>query len=84
MKVINLESNRPMKNASHKIIVFFTTFFTGLMACILWIISIQPCDAQTSGKLIKEGNKQYQQKKYTEAEINYRKSLEKKDRKSVV
>ena len=79
MKATKLESNRPMKNTSSKIIVFFTTFFSGLMAFILWIISIQPCYAQTSGKLIKEGNKQYQQKKYTEAEINYRKSLEKKD-----
>ena len=36
------------------------------------------CFAQSPEKLIREGNKSYREKKYNEAEIRYRKSLEKK------
>jgi tetratricopeptide (TPR) repeat protein len=47
----------------------------------LFLLSFFPLfmHAQSSGKLLHDGNKLYQQKKYNEAEINYRKSLEKKE-----
>lgn len=35
--------------------------------------------AQNERSLIRDGNKQYQQKKYSDAELNYRKGLEKND-----
>ena len=36
-------------------------------------------NAQNERSLIRDGNKQYQQKKYSDAELNYRKGLEKND-----
>lgn len=42
-------------------------------------ITAMSVNAQSSSKLIHEGNKLYEQKKYSDAEIDYRKSLELKD-----
>jgi Ca-activated chloride channel homolog len=47
---------------------------------LLIIISLVPfsLSAQGEKKLVRQGNKQYEDKKYSEAEINYRKALETK------
>ena len=68
-----------MKNLNKTIVLLRNAFPKGVFTFMLFLIAHHPSTAQSSGKLIKEGNKQYQQKKYTEAEVDYRKSLEKKD-----
>ena len=68
-----------MKNLSKTIIFLCNAIPKGVIAFMLIVIAHHPSTAQSSDKLIKEGNKQYTQKKYMEAEVDYRKSLEKKD-----
>lgn len=50
-----------------------------LRACILlpfvFLSAIVTSNAQTESKLIREGNRQYKDKKYDDAEVSYRKSL---------
>lgn len=47
------------------------------LTCLLLLLTAAFTNAQTDKKFIREGNKQYKDKKYTDSEINYRKSLEK-------
>lgn len=54
------------------------TNLLSVLVCSILLFSLNSF-AQSSEKLIHEGNKQYEQKKFNEAEINYRKSLNTKE-----
>lgn len=55
-----------------------SSLLLNLLLCFI-LFSSSSVSAQSSRKLIHEGNKQYEQKKFNEAEINYRKSLNTKE-----
>src|SRR5690242_2136100 len=48
-----------------------------LLAFGCWLIAISCGFAQSDKKLIREGNKSYDNKKYSDAEVSYKKSLDK-------
>jgi len=48
-----------------------------LLAVGCWLISVQTTLAQSERKLIREGNKSFENKKYSDAEVAYKKSLNK-------
>ena len=48
-------------------------FLASILTALLLFAS--PCDAQSERKLIREGNELYKEKKFAEAEANYKKSL---------
>lgn len=68
-----LSLNMLPRSAKKKIIIL-----SYLLPLYLLVVTLHS-NAQSSGKLIHEGNKQYKDKKYSDAEINYLKSLEKKE-----
>jgi|SRR5687767_3403978 len=49
----------------------------GLLTFSFWLLAVSPVFAQTDKKLIREGNKSYDKKNYSDAEVNYKKSLSK-------
>lgn len=55
-----------------------SSLLLNFLLCFI-LFSSSSVSAQSSRKLIHEGNKQYEQKKFNEAEINYRKSLNTKE-----
>ena len=59
------------------IITINSTFNYRILLFFLGVFCVCNLFGQTEKKLIRDGNKQYQNKKYNESEINYRKSLEK-------
>lgn len=48
----------------------------------LWMTTVTPAFSQSDKKLIRDGNKMFEQKKYNDAEVSYKKSLN-KNQKSV-
>lgn len=57
-----------------KQMINYTSAFTVIFS-ILMISIGQSVNAQSSYDLIKKGNQQFEQKKYTDAEVNYRKTI---------
>lgn len=53
----------------------FARFFTATLVFCLFHAVLNTVSGQTSGELIRSGNKLYSEKKYNEAEVSYRKSL---------
>ena len=58
---------------------FKTLRTKNILLVLMCVIFACGAFAQNERSLIRDGNKQYQQKKFSDAELNYRKGMEKND-----
>src|SRR5438105_4048566 len=71
-----MESEKVRQWESGKVSLCFRAALIALITLITLITSIT-CSAQTDRSLARDGNKLYKEKKYTDAEVKYKKSLSK-------